>query len=299
MNWIIILTIAYLLNAGSTAINKFLIEKKIPSPAAYAFWVALLSLVAIVLMPFDFQIGTPIQMTIAILSGIFFTLATLYMFKAIDKNEASRISPFIGGWQPIFIFILAWFFLGEKLPIQAVLAFIIILVGTILISHQKKTNNKDHDSKAYWLALLSSVFFALSYVLNKNAFNDLGFFSGLGWSRIGAFIGALLFLLIPTYRHAILKIRQKTKSPAKKLFIVGQIFGALSAFLVFYAIAVSPSVAIINATRGIEYVFLLIIISLISIKHKGMFEEKVTPLIITKKITATILIIAGLFILFI
>jgi hypothetical protein len=69
--------------------------------------------------------------------------------------------------------------------------------------------------------------------------------------------------------------------------------------LVNYAISISESVALVNALRGLEYVFLLVIVFSLSWKFPHLLEEKITPTAVAKKIVATALIIAGLFILFI
>src|SRR3989344_4905535 len=115
MTWFIIAIFAYFLNAVAITIDKFLLSKKIPNPAVYAFFIATLSLLALVLIPFGFHFYSLAQIYIALVAGLIFTFALLYLFRALSQNEASRITPFMGGLQPLFIFILALIFLGEKL----------------------------------------------------------------------------------------------------------------------------------------------------------------------------------------
>ena len=83
------------------------------------------------------------------------------------------------------------------------------------------------------------------------------------------------------------------------LFIFGQTSGALSFILVNYTIAVSASVALVNALQGLQYIFLLIIVFSLSWRFPNLLEEKITPSVLIKKIIATALIIGGLFTLFI
>ncbi|MEI6288446.1 MAG: EamA family transporter [bacterium] len=293
---IFIAIVAYFLNASATAIDKFLLSKKITNPAVYAFVISALSLLGIVLIPFGFHSSTWIQILIALANGIVFVFAYLYMFKAIGQNEVSRITPFMGGLQPIFIFALAGIFLKEVLPVQSLLAFLVIVIGTIVISWQKK--GKTSSRRSYLLAAISAFLFAVAITLNKQVFNDQGFVTGFVWTRVGTFLGALLLLIPLKNRQDIIKEIRHPQKQSGWLFVGGQVCGALSFLLVSYSIAVSNSVALVSALRGLEYVFLLLIVLALSKKHPRLLSEKMTPRIIAQKAVATSLIIVGLIILF-
>jgi transporter family protein len=292
MNWLIIIVVAYFLNAVATTTDKFLLSKKINNPAVYAFFISGLSALAIVLAPFGFKfIYSPWQIGLDLLAGVAFSFAYLFMFKALAKNEASRITPFMGGWQPIFVLILAMVFLGEDLSLKGLIGFALIMIGTVVISRQKsgpKTKN------GYLLALIATLLFAISYTMSKYIFVSQDFITGFVWSRIGTALGALLFLFSAVNRRDI-KAQLKSKDKQSGgLFLFGQTCGALSLVMVNYAISIYSSVAIINALRGLEYVFLLIITTTLAFKFPNILKEKFTPQILIQKIIATALIIGGL-----
>ena len=300
MLWLIIIIIAYFLNASATVIDKFLLTKKIPNPAVYAFFICVLNLLGLVFIPFGFHFSSFAQTLIALVNGVLFTFAYLFMFMALNRNEASRVTPFMGGLQPIFVLLLAFVLLGEKIGGFLLLAFAIIVLGTIVLSYQKERTKKliASSKSSYLLALVATILFAAAYTLNKYIFVSEGFVTGFVLVRVGTFLGALLLLLWPgNIRDIIAEVKAPKKS-ANGLFLIGQGAGALSLILVSYAVAISASVAIINASRGLEYVFLLIIILLLARKHPHLLEEKLTPLTIFQKVTAVALIIAGLVILF-
>jgi len=299
MIWLLIIVVAYFLNASATVVDKFLLTKKIPNPAVYAFFICVLNLLGLVFIPFGFHFTSAAQTLIALINGILFTFAYLFMFMALNRNEASRITPFMGGLQPIFVLLLAFVLLGEKIGGYSLLAFAIIVLGTVILSYQKETTKKliASSKSSYWLAVVATILFAAAYTLNKYIFVSEGFVTGFVLVRLGTFLGALLLLLRPgNIRDIITEIKTPKKS-SKGLFLAGQGAGALSLILVSYAVAISPSVAIINASRGLEYVFLLVIILLLARKHPHLLEEKLTPLIIFQKAAAVALIIAGLVIL--
>ena len=85
MTWFIIAIFAYFLNAVAITIDKFLLSKKIPNPAVYAFFIATLSLLALVLIPFGFHFYSLAQILIALIAGLIFTFALLYLFSALSQ----------------------------------------------------------------------------------------------------------------------------------------------------------------------------------------------------------------------
>jgi drug/metabolite transporter (DMT)-like permease len=299
MLWLIIIIIAYFLNASATVVDKFLLTKKIPNPAVYAFFICFLNLLGLVFIPFGFHFTSWTQTLIALINGVLFTFAYLFMFMALNRNEASRITPFMGGLQPIFVLLLAFILLGERISGLAFLAFAVIVLGTIVLSYQKEKIKKliASSKSSYWLAVVATILFAAAYTLNKYIFVTEGFVTGFVLVRIGTFLGALLLLLRPQNIRDIINEIKVPKKSANGLFLIGQGAGALSLILVSYAVAISKSVAIINASRGLEYVFLLIIVLLLARKHPHLLEEKLTPPIIFQKAAAVALIIAGLIIL--
>lgn len=294
--WLLISIIAYLLNSVSTVIDKFLLTNKNPHPAVYTFFISVLSALAIILAPFGFVWPSWLQFFLSLMAGAIFTFALLFMFKALLKNEATRITPFMGGLQPIIIFVLAWLFLAEKLNFFAGFGFLVIILGTVVLSWQENTPNHFGQSakKSYVLAIVSTILFAISYTVSKYVYLEQNFISGFVLTRVGALLAAFSLFLMPLNRRLIIKEIRKPKKDFSVLFLIGQTAGALSFILVNYAIAISESVAVVNALRGMEYVFLLIIAIILSRKFPSLLREKFTPKIIAQKVVAIGLIVAGL-----
>jgi hypothetical protein len=109
----------------------------------------------------------------------------------------------------------------------------------------------------------------------------------------------MLLLLSPKNLTDIMSTLRTPKQQRKTglLFVVGQTAGALSFVLVSYAVSISDSVAIVNASRGLEYVFLLLILIILSKRYPKVLSEKMTHKIIFQKTVATAFIIAGLILL--
>lgn len=289
--WLPIVVSAYFLNAVAAVVDKFLIAKKIPNPAVYTFFIAALGLLGLVLIPWGFNWPGWFQFLIALLAGLTFTLALLYLFKALSLSEASRITPFIGGLSPIFVLIFSFLFLTERLSPNQLLAFFLIVAGTLVISWEK--SQRKGLVKGFAFALFSALLFGISYTLTKYVYNHQAFISGFVWMRMAAFLGALLLLINPANRQAIKESFHKSDVKVGGLFFFGQASGALSFILINYAISLAK-VSLVNALQGLQYVFLLTLVLILARWHPHILAEKVRGKILMQKIIAVGLIGGGL-----
>lgn len=291
--WLPIVVIAYFLNAVAAVVDKFLISKKIPNPAVYTFYITIWGLLAVVLAPWGFGWHGWGQFFANMVGGAAFALALLCLFKALFLNDSSRITPFIGGLSPVMVLMLSFLFLGERLGWAQILAFILIVSGTVLIS---LGHLPGQGKNGFGLAFLSALLFAISYVISKYVYLHQNFISGFIWMRFGVFLGTLL-ILIPRANYQAVKESWHVKDiKVGVLFFFGQIVGALGFILISYAISLT-SVTLVNALQSLQYVFLLAMVLILAKWRPQILEEKVRGKILAQKIIAIVLIGGGLYLL--
>lgn len=302
MNWFFFAIVAYFLYAVTAVIDKFLLKKRIPSPAAYVFYVGILSGFSFLLLPFGFAwTGWGNLIAELALGGIF--LGAVYTFiLAIKNQEISRSATAIGALTPLFTLAFSFFILGEKLNAGQIMAFLLLVSGGMLISFKLHVHFKKHHTSAFWLsfatAVVSAGLFALYYVLAKYVFADLPFISAFAFSRFGSFLIALLFLLVPAYRKEIFETRKTAGMKGGALFVVNKILAAGSFIALNYSVKLG-SATFVNAMQGIQFVFLLGLVILLSKKFPEVIEEELSREVLLQKILAIGLIICGLFALYI
>jgi drug/metabolite transporter (DMT)-like permease len=291
MNWLLIVLFGHLFNALAFLMDKFLLAKKITSPFVYAFFIGALGILGIVLIPFGFYVPAYDAIIRALLSGATFVLALIFFFAGLKKNEVSRVVPLTGGFVPLFTFILAYLYLGERLGSIEIVAFAALVVGGVLITIDKKGNG---SASGYIYAIIAALVFAVSFVLAKQVYLEQNFIFGFVWSRFGGFIAALAILLIPSQRQAIFhQPKQQGTGNTTLLFLIGQIAGALGFVLVNYAIFLA-SVSLVNAMQGAQYAFLLIMIAFLGRKFPKILSEKLSGGVLIQKVIAIILISVGI-----
>jgi len=296
MSYILIALISHLITGVANVIDKVVVEKYLKAASIYAFWVSALMSVSVVLIPFGVTMPGFQTVLLSLIFGAFFNAGFFFMNAGLLKGETSRVITAIGGSLPIFTLMLSYLFLGEVLKSNQYLAFVILVLGIILMSYNKTQKVQKNGSLKF--ALLSSFFYAASFVGAKYIFSIIPFVSGFFWMRMGGVICAPLILLIPKWRGEIiedLKQPAKEQREAKSLALLNQIIGATG--FIFLSVAISRgSATIVNAMQGVQYGFIFIATALLGNKIPQL-KESLTKRVVIQKIIAILLIVTGLFIL--
>ncbi|PIP27933.1 MAG: hypothetical protein COX29_03870 [Candidatus Moranbacteria bacterium CG23_combo_of_CG06-09_8_20_14_all_35_22] len=302
MSWLAITIIAYFLLALEIILDKFLLSsKRVSHPSIYAFYSGTLGLFAIAFSPFGFHWISYAKIFFSFLAGIIFIYGMLALFFAIRKGEASRVLPVVGAVIPITAFFLAIFFLEERLGGRGILGIIFLIFGGLLISFDLDKDRKRIFHQGFRASLLAGFFLALSAIFIKALYNEDNFLNVFIWTRTGAFLGVLSFLLVPIWRKAILGSLLKFKKPEKEgkksgaSFIFAKTLGGSGSFLKEMATSMTTaSVTIVNALVSMEYVFIFLLSVIFSVWVPEIMKEKKDIKTVLQKITAIAIITLGL-----
>ena len=174
--WVPIAAVSYFLSGSAAVIDKFLISKRIPSPASYAFYIGILGIGVLILAPLGFG-WLPFKITlIALLAGAAFLAALYFFYDALKIDDASRVVPLVGGISPFFILILSDIFLKQSLPKNELMAMVFFVLGGALLYASKIAETKNiFKFKSCVYGLLSAFLIALTFFLSK-------------WRRLSPFI---------------------------------------------------------------------------------------------------------------
>ena len=299
MTWILSAVIAYFLLALVALVDKHLVSGPIPGPKVYSFYVGLLGVFSLALIPLGFSVSEPLSVVcLSIFAGVIFVLALFAFFSALEKFEVSRVVPAIGAISPLFVLSFSYLFSGIKpdLSFFKILALALLICGGILITLEKK---KAMTVESIKLSVLAAFLFALSLTLSKFVYFLQPFWSGFIWMRIGGVLTALFFLFSKEVREELFKKRVSFKPGTFWLFIGNQAVGGCAFVLQNLAIALVPLslLSFVNALEGVKYVFLLILVFLISLKFPKFLKRELSGRAVFQKLLAVFLIVCGLVIL--
>lgn len=297
INFLPIAILAYALNGGAAVIDKILLNKSVPSPIAYVFYISALGLLAVFLIPFGIQLNF-YAIVYSILAGIFGNLALLTYFQSLKKGEASIVAPIVGGFNPLFALLIGSIFLGQVLTPPQLSAFFILMLGAVVLTHSIWSNKLAANQQLVLMAV-SGLLFAMSYVFLREVFALSNFLTGLVISRLTGGLFVIIFLLHPHTRRLIFSSRVTHNQFVNKtslLLLMGQIFGASSGLLITYGVSLT-SPALVNSLFGFQYLVILGAALILGRKHPQLLDEDLTKGTLVQKIIGAGILSLGVYLL--
>lgn len=303
--WFIFSAVGYIMLAGVSILDKFLLSSAKVKPALYTFFSSAPLLPIIILLFFYPSVmGGWSDWAWAVVCGFSYTLAMWAMFLGFEKSEISHVGPLIGAAGPVFVLTFSYLFLHEALISSELWAVGLLVVGSVLIAFEKsKKHSGLHLGVLY--GILSGLFFAISYVSAKYLYDKYGFMSGFIWSRFFIGVSGLLFLFSrETWRElfgrnwfdklkAKLTIRKKQNG---WLIFFNKVLAVIAVLFIQYATAIG-SVSLVSALNGLQYGVLILGVMLLSRFWPKIFKEDYTTLEIIQEFLAVVLIGIGLILL--
>jgi drug/metabolite transporter (DMT)-like permease len=294
ISWLLVIILAYLFFGLASLGDKLVLIGK-PKPISYTFYTGFLGVFVLFLIPF--ATFTSVSMTTALwilLDAIVHMVGLYTMFVALKKFDVSRVVATIGATQPLFVFVLTWIFFGpQEVTVMEMIAFLLLLVGTIIISFEKSIVLTGGYLK---MTIFSSLLFSLDYIFSKMIFLHQPFLAGIIWIRLTILLLVVLLLLAKSTRKEIFSKQVVLNKKTQGLFVITQASGGLANFLQSFAISLAPvvSLATMNSLRGLQYVFLFLITLGFTLFAPRILEESLSKKIIIQKIVSIVIIAAGL-----
>ena len=261
------------------------------------------SLIAGIVFTPDWLIFSKFSVPISMISlisvffaAIIYTIATYFYFKALDNNDAS-IVVIMFQLIPVFSYIISLLFLKENLTIQQVIGSIIIIISAIIISLDFKERNNKSKFKALILMTLSSLFFAIYFILFDVAIRNSEYNSCAFWYQVGLLLIGIILMCITSYRITFIRAIKTNGKRYFPLNITNEAINLIANLLINFANLTLP-IALANVLNGFQgaFVFLLGILG-VKLLPK-YFKEDLTKNIVFKKITCIVLSVVGLIIMF-
>lgn len=301
MSWILVALSGYLFNALAALFDKFLLsEERIGSPALYAFYTSLVSLFAVVLIPFGFVFAIPKAMFLGFFSGFLFLLGLVAFYESVKRSEVSRAAPLVGVSVVGFLFLVSLLLgisSGQLFHVTDVMVLGLLVAGSFALS--KHTGSKRDPLFARYV-LVAGALMAASLIVLKETYVLSNFSSGFVWSRLGMFLTGMSFLLFPLFREQIFSGGERHAKPTKRnfgtatYFFLNKAFGGAGAFLIAYAVSLGP-VTFIQGLNGTQFAFLFLLVIPLSFRYPHIFGERLDRIGLVEKVFGIMLLSLGVF----
>lgn len=295
--WFFIAILGYFLLAIVFILDKLIVQKSVSKPAVYAFYSTIIMFGALLILPFiSFDLLSGMDWLWATISGVAFGLALWTFYLAVHHGEITHIGPFNGAMVTIFLYILGWQFLGEKLSSLQIGGIVILIFASLLLSLEKSRKHKGIHV-GFWWAIVAGLLFAISHVSAKYLYGVYPFWTALTWTRATTGLVGLALLLSPGVRAVLKRNPDKSKTYARRhagfIVAVDKIFAVVSNLLIQYAIALG-AVTIVGAMSGLQFVLMFVMVYLLTKLLPRVFKEYFTKKEIIVELIALVLVVIGL-----
>ena len=293
--WLLLAIIGYFILALVIILDKLVVSKSAQKPIVYTFYSTIFMFGALLALPFlGWGMLNGVDWLWAIGSGVAFGLALWLLYLGVNEGETSHISPFNGAIFTVGIFLLANLILGEKLTDVQMAGTIVLGFACLLLSFERSKKHKGIHIGFLW-AGISGLLFAFSHVAAKELYNIYPFWTAFIWTRATTGLVGLFCLLFPSVWQA-LRYHTESEAYARKhaglIIISDKILSVIAVILIQYAYATGV-VTVVGAIGGLQYVFMFVMVYLLTKFLPRIFKEYFTKRELTVEVIATILVALG------
>lgn len=302
MSWFLIAIITPITGALVNHFDKYLISKFTKDSSIGAL-ILFSSLFAIVALPIIFVINPSVlqstgllEAIILVVNGGLLMLAILFYLYALESHEASYIAPMFE-LIPVFSFILGFFILGEGLIAKQILAVLLVILGSIILSLDLDGGKVRVKLKIILLMLGASFLYAINAIIFKMIAVDQSFVDSLFWDMSGKVIfGLLLFFGVKTYRKDFLALVKNHRYYVIGLNIVNEILGLVGMVALIFAVMFAP-VVLVQTVGSLQTPLVVIFGIIITLFFPRFGKESMLFKHLTQKIIGIIIVTVGVFLL--
>lgn len=165
MQWYIFVIVSAILISISELLKKKVLYKEHSTEFSTTYSL----IIIILLLPFvnHLNLNFPnFVMVLLIIKSILLLTSSLLFMKAIKHNELSQIMP-LKNLSPVFLVIIAFFFLDEHINTTKLLGILIIMVSGYLLEKESLRDHKVFRNKYFLYVILSMIFVSIAAIIDK------------------------------------------------------------------------------------------------------------------------------------
>lgn len=295
MEWILLALSSAALFGVVTALEKRLIDHHLPGLGVYYASIAFSLLIPAVLI--FLATGVPEEtstrsLVMATLSGATWGVGLAMVFWGYKLEEASRASAIVHTF-PVFVAVIAVFWLDETLIPGQWAAIIVIVAGAFLVSIRRSGDGSfSRFSHAFPILICASLLTALSHLFAKAALDD-DLTVWMTYSiRSTAMAVAFAFLAKPAAFLEILPVLRNWRTLA--LMLIADFLLAPVASISLTRATSLGAISLVAAVAATRPFFVFLVSSLFSMERIKLLAEPLERETLTLKLVALGMIVGGI-----
>lgn len=217
----------------------------------------------------------------------------LYYLKALEIEEASRVTPLFNV-ASLFVLILSSVFLNEQLTQYQLIAFFLMLSGAFLLSI-KRVEGLFKVSKAVWFIFINTSTWAVSVILLKYVYRFVTLWDAIVLMAVGEliFVGFIL-LFNKKLRKDIIKQAKGYNKKVWLLILGSNVLGLTGGLLSSLAFQLGPA-SLVSVVGGFEGVLVFVVTIFLSKYFPRILKEDINRNVLITKGVAIMMMIVGIY----
>ncbi len=303
MTWFFIALLGTFFYACTNHLDKIILEKYFKGGIGALFlFSALFSILAI---PFLFLVDRSMfnvslsNILVLVIVAIFHLLVLWFYLIALKHDEASVVIIFYQ-LVPVFACVLGYLILGETLTRLQLIAMVLVIFGSTIISFEIDIDNRFKLRRKVILPMLGAAFFwaAGDTVLKMVALKE-NVVRSLCWENLTIFIvGIIIFIFVRSYREDFLLAIKNNSKTILSFNLLNEAFYVFGNIIFAFTYMMAP-VALVLLTDSFQPVFVLAIGIFLTIFFPKISVEKIGAKHLWPKIIAICITGIGTYLLFV
>ncbi len=293
-NWLFFALLAPLLWAVTNVADGALRRHFVKSDLSLT-WITAVTRLPIVILFFliaGIEIPNSYVVLFMLFGGIIWTFPMYFYYKAIGKEDPSRIALLLQ-LVPLFTLLIAFFALNERLVGMQVIAFVLLIAGGTFAA-LKRLKGVWSFSSAFFLIALACFMWASSDVIFKKfevAFSS--FLSAFAIYFLGSFLVSLFIFSLPHGRTKVIKHFSNLPLRAWIMVAATVIAGVCGSLSFAYALTLGKA-SLTSVMLGIQPLFVIGLGAFLSLFIKEIRKEDLSKQALLLKGVSFVLILIGL-----
>lgn len=249
--WLFLALIVPFTLGGLNVLDKFIVERIVPSIYVYALWAGLFeaSIGVIVLLSMSSHGLHSAAVWGGLLAGLLRSGAFYALMSALKRGQLSRVAPVIY-LSPLMVAPMAAGLLGEDITSVMWGTVALAVLGAVLVSWQRAPGaGIFSQSRAQGFAFVAAIFTALAVVESKYFLEGEPFWVFFGASRLGLGIGLLAVLGMSEVRSTGLKFIGNRRFMG--LMVITSALASVSVGATLGALSLGPA-SLVSAIGGLQ-----------------------------------------------
>lgn len=295
MQWMIFAAASAFTFALVSVFDKLIISRHVANAKVFIVTVGVAQIIlGLALIPAAISSQfTGTATAVAILTGIFSGVYLVIMFLVMESQEVSRVVPVVSTY-PIFVAILAYFFLGEDVNTIAWVCIVVTVVGAALVSLGPVGKDRDDSRgtlKAMLFLFLASMLWGLSQFMSKTISGDMSLWGQFVLRAFGGGIVCASMIFIPGVARGVTNL---VRRPASISYIfMTEVMLVFFAIFFFFRAIYSGDVYLTSTVMAARPLFVFALTLVLSIPLVKLYNESLDRRALTTRALGTVLTVGG------